>query len=84
MFDKLIEDLYNKKEEIHKVSIETLSKYVNHWSRDYLRDRRKLLYAYDPDVEKFIAVDNTTGECFVEEFKNEEEALKWLNEESYI
>ncbi len=29
---------------------------------------------------KYIAVDNTTSDCWVEEFCNSEDAIKWLQE----
>ena len=32
----------------------------------------------------FIAIDNTTNECFVEEFATEKEALAWLQHSSKI
>ncbi|MBF0648728.1 hypothetical protein IR083_07840 [Dysgonomonas sp. GY75] len=31
-----------------------------------------------PEGNKFIAFDNTSGECNVEEFEFEEDAVKWL------
>ena len=36
------------------------------------------IYAQDGDL--FIAVDNTSNECYVEEFKTEEDVIKWFNE----
>jgi hypothetical protein len=35
--------------------------------------------AYDPESKTYIAVDNTSGELFTEEFNTEEEAYKYLS-----
>lgn len=32
------------------------------------------------DGDKWIAIDNSTGDAWVETFNNEEEAVKWLEE----
>ena len=39
---------------------------------------KDMIYAQDGDL--FIAVDNTSNECYVEEFKTEEDVIKWFNE----
>jgi hypothetical protein len=36
---------------------------------------------YYPDKDRWVAFDNTTGNCWVEEFESEELALSWLNGE---
>ena len=37
---------------------------------------------YFKDNNKWIGIDNTSGDCFVEEFKELENCLDWLNGES--
>lgn len=76
--NELFEKLYKSETKIYKVSAGTLSKYIDYWTRHILEDKRELLYTFDADAWKYIAVDNTTGNCWVEEFNNEIDALKWL------
>jgi len=45
---------------------------------DYATNEYGLCDGYYRKGEKFIAFDNTSGECNVEEFEYEEDALKWL------
>jgi len=33
---------------------------------------------YDKKNNRYIAMDNTTHDCWIEEFKTKNEALKWL------
>lgn len=42
-------------------------------------DSCKLVYAHDPKANKWVAVDATSPENFVEDFQTEEQALAWLN-----
>lgn len=63
---------------IYKVKIKELSKYIEDWSTGLLNNDRDLLYAYDNG--KYIGVDNTTDNCWVEEFKTEKEVINWLKE----
>ena len=36
-------------------------------------------YYYDTITLQWIAVDNSSNNCFIEEFKTKPEAIKWLN-----
>ncbi len=65
--------------EIYKVSIEEIGEYIEAWT-ERKEDDRNLLYAENKEKHYFVAVDNLTGNCWVEEFKTEKKALKWLTE----
>lgn len=66
---------YNK---ICRVSKKEISKYIDAWSKhEELPNDNSLLYCNDGNV--FVGIDNTSGECYVEEFKTEKEVLLWLN-----
>ncbi len=82
VFDFLLWEEENKEKkyhEIHKVPMSTLTWYINRWSKNCLPDeRRKLLYSYDIECGKYVAIDNTTNDCFTKDFRNEIDCLKWL------
>lgn len=83
MIDKLLKtyvDREDYKRRIHKVSQKTLNYYVNQWVDNKLEDDRRLLYAYDDESGLYIGVDNTTNNCWVEQFDSEEACLNWLKE----
>lgn len=67
---------YNR---IFKVSREELNEYIDNWENKtgnyYNFD---LLYCETEDGT-YIAVDNYSGECYVEEFETEAQAVFWLN-----
>lgn len=63
---------------IHKVPMEIVTKYIDNWVNHTLEDKRERLYTYNVDIKKYIAIDNSTDNCWVEEFENEIDALKWL------
>jgi hypothetical protein len=46
---------------------------------DYAVNKYGLCDGYYPDGGIYIAFDNTSGNCNVEEFELEEDAVKWLN-----
>ncbi|WP_163318778.1 hypothetical protein [Dysgonomonas sp. 520] len=46
---------------------------------DYAVNEYGLCDGHYKDKNMFIAFDNTSGNCNVEEFEFEEDALKWLN-----
>ncbi|MDR1716466.1 MAG: hypothetical protein LBS20_11545 [Prevotella sp.] len=48
---------------------------------DYAVNKYGLCDGYYKDGNIFIAFDNTSGNCNVEEFEFEEDAVKWLNHE---
>lgn len=82
LFDLLMQEEDNKekqKHDIYKVPMNTITWYVNCWSKNVLPDaKRKLLYSYDIESGKYFAIDNTTDNCYMKDFKNEIECLKWL------
>ena len=63
---------------IYKVKEKELIQYIEGWSTGLLLDNRYLLYSYNKDKHIYIGIDNTTDNCWVEEFKNEKDCLKWL------
>lgn len=75
-FDLLLQE---EKNHIYKVPMSTITWYINRWTRNILPDnRRKLLYSYDIECGKWVAIDNTTNECFMKDFINELDCLRWL------
>lgn len=65
------------KEKIKEVDGPLLIQYIDCWSKnEELSLQEDLLYCKSDG--KIIAVDNTSGNCFVEEFKNEKSAKNWL------
>lgn len=82
LFDLLMQEEDNKekqKHDIYKVPMNTITWYVNCWSKNVLPDaKRKLLYSYDIESGKYFAIDNTTDNCYMKDFKNEKDCLKWL------
>ena len=75
---ELERDSYRRK--IYKVPIKVINYYIDYWDRHILEDPRKLLYSYDNETGRYVAIDNTTNDCWVEDFKSEEDAIKWLEE----
>ena len=62
---------------IKRVSKEFLNNYVDNWvEKKDLPSGATLIYC--KDGEKYIGVDNTTNDCWVEEFNNETDVRKWL------
>ena len=61
----------------YKVSIEDFKSYLDAWL-----DKKDLPLPFDliycKENNKFVALDNTSGDCFVEEFDDEKKALGWL------
>ena len=76
-----------KKRDSRQTKIETLRRFVDLYVEDYFNDAELELlkcqmYAYNG--EAWIGVDNSKGDCLVEEFPTEELCLKWLNYEIEI
>lgn len=86
LFNLLLEEDNNKekqKYEIYKVPMTTITWYVNRWCRNTLpNDKRKLLYSYDFETGRYFAIDNTTDNCYMKEFKDEIECKNWLKGET--
>lgn len=74
-FDNIRQEQRRK---IHKVKTNVLNYYIDYWNRHILDDPRELLYGYDEESGKYIGIDNTSNDCWVEEFDNEIDVLKWL------
>lgn len=43
--------------------------------------KNDLLLTYDDNCKKWVACDDSTGQKWVEEFNNKEDAISWLNGE---
>lgn len=70
---------YLNSEMIEKVDRNIIGEYISCWEEGKpLPVDKDMIYAQDGDL--FIAVDNTSNECYVEEFKTEEDVIKWFNE----
>lgn len=82
MEEKLF-DLLNSRNEykikIYKVEQKTLNHYIDYWCRNILDDNRELLYGYDEESGLYIGIDNTSNDCWVEEFDSEQSCIDWLN-----
>lgn len=64
---------------IEMVDKEIISKYIKCFGEEKeLPIDKSMIYGQDGDC--FIAIDNTSNECYVEEFETEEEVLNWFNE----
>ena len=72
------ETFYLNDDTFSKVPKEILDEYISNYT-----DHKKLpikedkIYCENNDTG-FIAVDNSSGECYVEEFKNEKQVHEWL------
>ena len=75
--DRDMEEFYNCDRVISKVSNNLLGNYIYCWTKNkQLPIDNKLLYARDNNI--YVAVDNTTNNCWTEEINSEKEAQKWL------
>ena len=56
--------------------------YKDYWEYEDKKDKffLKENFLYCKNQDKYIAVDNSSNNCWVEEFDNEESAIKWLIE----
>jgi len=52
--------------------------YDDEYGEDYYPKHQIAFYFQEND--KYIAVDNRDGECYVEEFNTNEEAINWIKE----
>lgn len=75
--DSESEDFYKDDVRISYVDESVLNEYIKNWEKH--KDQtfnNNLLYSNIDDI--FIAIDNSTGDCWTEEFKTEKAAQKWL------
>lgn len=69
---------YLNSEMIEKVDRSIISEYISCWEEGKsLPVDKDMIYAQNGKI--FIAIDNTSNECYVEEFKTEEDVIKWFN-----
>lgn len=74
---ELISPLFAGESKIKVVSEQILNKYIDCWSEHKeLPIKDDLLYCNTDN--KIIALDNSSGDCWIEEFDNEIDAKKWL------
>lgn len=66
-------------EKIQKVDRNVINEYISCYDEGKpLPVNKDMIYTQDGNL--FIAIDNTSNECYVEEFDTEEEVLNWFNE----
>lgn len=75
--DKESELFYLDNRKILFTNEKEIDKYINEWITSKSTTlKENLLYCYNGN--NYIAIDNTSNECFVEEFNSEEEAHNYL------
>lgn len=75
--DNETEELYIEDRKIIYTSKEILNKYISNWNhKKELPIKDDLLYTKDNN--KYIAIDNTSNNCWVEEFALENDCINWL------
>ena len=62
-----------------KVTAETMKNIVGLWIEDKKLAPYGMFYCFDNDV--WVGCDNTTNDCWVEEFNTEDDVIAWLNNE---
>lgn len=65
-----------EEKEINKIDYGTEKDLVN----QIIEDRKPLGRFFFFDTDRYIAIDNTTGEALMEEFRILEECISWLLE----
>ncbi len=60
-----------------KITAKRAEKLINNEKRRESRKNKRLYYFNDGKLR--IGIDNTSGDCFVEEFKNLFQCLLWLD-----
>lgn len=74
--DNESEDFYFDEEIISCVDEEIINQYINNWNNKDENMKKDKLYC--KGKEKYIAIDNTTDNCWVEEFNSEHDVFNWL------
>ena len=73
----LKDNYYLNSEMIEKVDKSIISEYISCCDEGRpLPVKKDMIYAQDGNL--FIAIDNTSNECYVEEFFDEDEVFKWF------
>lgn len=71
------EEYFCDGKKINYVEEKVLKEYIDNWNNHKeLPIYDDLIYTKEED--KYIAVDNTSGDCWVEKFDSKEKAIKWL------
>lgn len=71
------EEFYFDNKIISCVSEDIVSEYIDNWANNKDQTfKGNLLYCKKNDV--YVAIDNTSGDCWVEEFSSEMAAQDWL------
>jgi len=72
-----------------KLALSTAKNYIETWCQEFdkglgsEKDLQKGSFYYLNEDGGYSACDNTDGDCFCEDFKTEEEAIKYLNNEDF-
>ena len=68
------------------VTADKMKEIVDLWCDDTIKKKRRHRAPegkfYCKDGDTWIGCDNSSGDCWVEEFKTEEDVVKWLNGEN--
>ena len=62
----------------------TVTKINQSKANEIIETRKPLGAFYYEEGRRFIGIDNTSGESFVEEFKDKETCIAWLSDTSLI
>lgn len=75
--DNESEEFYYDDEKISYVSNEIVSEYIDNWTNHKEQTfKEDKLYCKDGDC--YVAIDDSTNDCWVEQFNSEKEAQNWL------
>lgn len=64
-------------QEIEEWTPEEVSDFIDIWAED--RKKAKKTRVLCRDKNAWVAVDNSTGDCWVENFVSKKDAIDWLN-----
>ena len=75
--DNLSEDFYFDDDEFSLVDKNVVKEYIENWTNKKEQSFKvEKLYCQENNI--YVAVDNSTDNCCVEEFKSEKDAQNWL------
>lgn len=75
--DNLSEDFYFDDDEFSLVDKNVVKEYIENWTNKKEQSfKADKLYCQENNI--YVAVDNSTNNCWVEEFKSEKDAQNWL------
>lgn len=63
--------------------LELFASATEHPVRGYVYEPEGLFYTLDPVTKKYVAVDNSTGEAWTEEFDDMVSAVVWLSRQGW-